>query len=84
MAYIPNKLVLFGAIAAAALVVPATLGPLMFQDAEAAKDTRVVGGDQSTQAADQEGVVNAQVGVNANVQTGDICVQALASDSRCK
>ncbi len=55
----------------------------MFQDAEAAK-TRVVGGDQSNQAADQEGVVNAQVGVNANVQTGDICVQALASDSRCK
>ena len=83
MAYIPNKLVLFGAIAAAALVVPETLGPLMFQDAEAAK-TRVVGGDQSNQAADQEGVVNAQVGVNANVQTGDICVQALASDSRCK
>ena len=35
MAYIPNKLLIFGAVAAAALAVPGLLGPQIFQEAEA-------------------------------------------------
>ena len=57
---------------------------MMGQQAEAQRrEGDVVGAPQSNRAASQEGVVNAQVGVNANVQTGRICVQALASDTEC-
>jgi uncharacterized membrane protein len=70
----PKNLVIFGAVAAAALVIPGMLGPLIFQQAEA---QRTVGADQSIKQAIGEGVINAQVGV----QVGNVCVQALAADS---
>jgi hypothetical protein len=79
MIKIPNKFVIFGAVAAAALVVPGVLGPLMFQEAHAAhrEGHERVGAEQSIGQAIGAGVVNAQVGV----QVGNVCVQALASDS---
>jgi hypothetical protein len=80
MKTVSNKFLIAGAVAAAALVIPGVLGPLAFQEAEA---SIVRGAPQSNNAASQEGVVNAQIGVNANVQTGDVCVQALASNSNC-
>jgi hypothetical protein len=63
-------------LAVAALSVISIASPLQTADA-----STVRGADQSNHAAAQDGVINAQVGVNANVQTGDICVQALAADS---
>lgn len=62
MAKIPNNLVIFGAVAAAALVIPGTLGPLLFQQAEAQIDQAI---DRVQQTA--EGVVAANVNVGANV-----------------
>jgi hypothetical protein len=61
MRKISNKLVIFGAVAAAALAVPGVLGPLMFEDAYAAQDQRQ-GGLQNA-----AGVVAANVGVQAQV-----------------
>jgi hypothetical protein len=61
MIKISNKLVIFGAVAAAALAVPGVLGPLMFEDAYAAQDQRQ-GGLQNA-----AGVVAANVGVQAQV-----------------
>lgn len=61
---IPNNFVIFGAIAAAALVIPGTLGPLLFQEAQAQR-----GQDQAIGRVQQtaEGVVAANVNVGANV-----------------
>ena len=61
MAKLQNTLVIFGAITAAALVVPGLLGPLALQEAQAQRQAidsvqRAVGG-----------LVAANVGVNANV-----------------
>lgn len=71
MTKIPNKLVLFGAVAAAALVVPGLLGPLMFEDAYAQRDR-----EQSARAfQNAQGLVNAQVAVPANV---DVDVEDVA------
>jgi hypothetical protein len=42
-------------------------------------DARTVAGQGNSQSAAQAGLVNAQVGVGANV--GNVCVQALAQDS---
>src|ERR687898_179293 len=69
------------AMAFAAVLTVSALTMLACQDAES--QTRIRGADQSNDAARQEGLVNAQVGLNANVQTGDICVQALSTDPRC-
>lgn len=63
MEKIPNKLVIFGAVAAAALVVPGVLGPLMFQQAEAQQLNR---GQQTAQ-----GAIAANVGVQANVDVSE-------------
>ena len=73
MIKIPNKLVIFGAVAAAALVVPGVLGPLAFQEAEAARDQR----NEATQTA-RENLVNVQAQVQANVdadvRNNNVCV----------
>ena len=74
MAKIPNKLVLFGAIAAAALVVPGVLGPLMFQEAEATH--RQGHSDNSQNAVNRAGdtLVNVQANVQANVNDVTACI----------
>lgn len=60
MIKIPNKLVIFGAVAAAALAVPGVLGPLMFEEAYANhRDTHQNVGPQTA-----VGVVAANVGAN--------------------
>ena len=71
------------AMAFAAVLTVSAITLMMGQEVDARRETNIVGADQSNRAASQEGVVNAQVGLNANVQTGNVCVQALASDSRC-
>lgn len=72
---IPNNFVIFGAIAAAALVIPGTLGPLLFQEAQADLD---LAQDRVEQTA--EGVVaanvNAQVGVEVSDNQVAVCVVA--------
>ena len=81
MTKIPNKFVLFGAIAAAALVVPTVLGSLVLQEAAAAPNQN----NKGTQTA-QDNVVNAQVGVQANanipvrVDDNQIAVCVIAED----
>jgi hypothetical protein len=82
MAKVPQKLVTIGAVAAVAVFMTGIVSTLGLQDAYA-DHNRVVGGDQSNKAASQDGVVNAQVGVNANVQVGKVCVQALADSPNC-
>jgi hypothetical protein len=72
---IPNKLVLFGAVAAAALVIPGTLGPLVFQEAEARHE-----GDrhteQSQNAVNRAGdtLLNVQANVQAQVTDVTVCL----------
>jgi hypothetical protein len=76
MTKIPNKLVIFGAVAAAALAVPGVLGPLMFEEAYAT--TR---GERNQGAAafqNAEGLINAQVAVPANVNVDDVNVAVAA------
>ena len=65
-----NRLVVFGAIAAAALVIPGVFGPLMFDEAYAQQRN-----EQSSRAIQNaEGVIVAQVAVpaNVNVQVNDV------------
>jgi hypothetical protein len=73
MANIPNKLFIFGAVAAAALVVPGLVGPLMFDEAYAIGDK-----SQSNHASQQaqDNVVNVQAAVQANVNDLNVCVLA--------
>ena len=66
MKTVSNKFLIVGAVAAAVLVVPGVLGPLMFEDAYAAKENRQVGLQQAA------GVVAANVGVQAQVENNDI------------
>jgi hypothetical protein len=62
MVKLPNKLVVLGAVAAAVLVVPGVLGPLMFEEAYAHhRDVHQEVGDQRA-----VGVVAANVGANVN------------------
>jgi hypothetical protein len=70
MAKIPNKLVVFGAVAAAALVIPGMLGPLVFQEAEARHN------EQSQEAINRAGntLVNVQANVQANVNDVTVCL----------
>jgi hypothetical protein len=69
------------AMAFAAVMTVSALTIMIGQEADAVD--RIVGADQTNNAAQQRGLVNAQVGLNANVQTGDICVQALSTETRC-
>ena len=69
------------AMAFASVLAVSALTLVIGQEADAQVTIR--GADQSNNAAPQEGLVNAQVGLNANVQTGNICVQALSTDPRC-
>ena len=72
-----NKFVLFGAIAAAALVVPGVLGPLVFEEAYA--QDRGPRNEQSANALQNaHGLVNAQVAVPANVNVQDVDVAVTA------
>jgi hypothetical protein len=75
MIKIPNKLVIFGAVAAAALAVPGVLGPLMFEEAHAARDNN---NEQSAEALNRAGdsLVNVQAAVGANVNAQDVSVTA--------
>jgi hypothetical protein len=74
MTKLPNKLVIFGAVAALALAIPGMLGPAAFQQANAASENanRAI---QNTQ-----GVIAVGVGVQANVpvevENNNICVIA--------
>jgi hypothetical protein len=71
----PNKFVLFGAVAAAALAVPGLLGPLMFEEAYAARENK---NEQSARSFNQAGdsLVNVQANVPANVNVQDVDVTA--------
>ncbi len=81
MTKLSNKFILFGAIAAAVVVVPGVLGPLGFQEAAAAPNQS----NRGTQTA-QDNVVNAQVGVQANanipvrVQDNQVAICVIAED----
>ena len=79
MINIPNKFVIFGAAAAAALVVPGVLGPL-FQEAAAAPDQS----NRGTQNA-IAGIAALNLGVqaNANVEVEDNEVAACAVIAAC-
>jgi hypothetical protein len=68
MAYIPNKFVIFGAVAVAALAVPGLAGPLMFDEAYASHT------DQSNEANQKAkgNVINAQLAIQANVDDTDV------------
>ena len=81
MIKVPNKLVIFGAIAAAALVVPGVLAPLMFDEAYA--HHRDVHQEVGPQRA--VGVVAANVGanVNADVNVEDNEVAACVIVGEC-
>jgi hypothetical protein len=62
MIKVPNKLVIFGAVAAAALAVPGVLSPLMFEEAYAHhRDVHQETGQQRA-----VGVVALNAAVNAN------------------
>ena len=78
MINIPNKFVIFGAVAAAALAVPGLVGPLMFDEAYAADD-------QSNNAIQKAkgNVINAQVALGANVAVEDTNVAACIVVSTC-
>ncbi len=73
MTRISSKFVILGAIAAAALVIPGMLGPLGFQEAQAAKD-------QSNNAINTAtaGVLAANVNVQANADVSDVNVCVIA------
>lgn len=69
MINIPNKLVIFGAVAAAALVVPGFLGPLMLQEAQADHQR-----NEATQFARGVVALNANVQANVDVENNNVCV----------
>jgi hypothetical protein len=80
MTKLQNRFVIFGAIAAAALVVPGVLGPLMFEEAYAQSSTR----EQSARAVQNAaGVVVAQVAVPANVNVEVTDVNACIIVDEC-
>lgn len=81
MVKIPNTLVILGAVAAAVLVVPGVLGPLMFEEAYA--HHRDVHQEVGPQRA--VGVVAANVGanVNADVNVEDNEVAACVIVGEC-
>jgi hypothetical protein len=74
MIKIPNKLVIFGAVAAAALVVPAMLGPLALPQAYADHT------NQSNRAINEQtdNVLAVGANVQANVDVDDVNVCVIA------
>jgi hypothetical protein len=80
MTKLPNKLVIFGAVAVAALVVPGLVGPLLFDEAYAATEK-----EQSNRAVQtaRDNVVNAQIAVGANVDVQDVNVCVITQDQSC-
>jgi hypothetical protein len=74
MVKVPNKLVIFGAVAAAALAIPGLLGPLMFQEASAQATQRGI--QQATGVA----AINVGVQVNANVEDNEVAVCAVIAE----
>jgi predicted polyphosphate/ATP-dependent NAD kinase len=77
MTKLPNKLVIFGAVAVAALVVPGLVGPLMFDEAYAATEK-----EQSNSASQtaKDTVVNVQAAVQANVDVQDVNVCVITTE----
>jgi hypothetical protein len=77
MVNLPNKFVIFGAVAVAALAVPGLVGPLMFEEAYAIAEK-----SQSNRASQQaeDNVVNVQAAVQANADVRDINVCVLTSE----
>ena len=73
MKTVSNKFLIVGAVAAAALVVPGLVGPLMFGEAYAIGDK-----SQSNHASQQaqDNVVNVQAAVEANINDLNVCVLA--------
>jgi hypothetical protein len=71
MVKVPNKFIIFGAVAAAALVVPGLAGPLMFDEAYAVSENE--NSQKANQRAD-DNVLNVQAVVQANVQDTNVCV----------
>jgi hypothetical protein len=77
------------AMAFAAVLTVSALTLIIGQEADAQPRDRNVANDarneQNQRIEQGEGVVQAAIdaAVNAQVQTGHVCVQALASDSRC-
>jgi hypothetical protein len=73
MVKIPNKLVIFGAVAAAALIIPGTLGPLALPEAYADHN-------QSNRAVQNAaaGVLAANVNVQANADVSDVNICVIA------
>ena len=84
MIKIPNKLVIFGAVAAAALAVPGVLGPLMFEEAYADHRGRDVNQETGPQFA--TGVVALNAAANANdvvdvkVQDNEVAACVIVGD----
>jgi predicted small lipoprotein YifL len=72
MVKIPNKLVIFGAVAAAALVGPGLAGPLMFDEAYAQASPREQS-NRASQTADDT-LINVQAAVQANIDDVNVCV----------
>jgi hypothetical protein len=77
MVKVPNKLVIFGAVAAAALLVPGMLSPFMLQEAQAEhRETHQDRFEATNQARDS--LVNVQAAVNAkvdaDVENNNVCV----------
>jgi hypothetical protein len=80
MANIPNRLVIFGAVAAAALVVPGALGALTFQEAYANHQNQAI--DRVEQTARGAIAANVNVGANvaANVEDNQVAACVLVND----
>jgi hypothetical protein len=83
MAKVPKKLLIFGAVFAAALVIPGVLGPLGFQQAEAARDQSQAIDRVEQNAAAGVAAVNANVAANVGVNVEDNEVAACAIIAEC-
>jgi hypothetical protein len=80
MKKISNNLVIFGAIAAAALAVPGVLGPLTFDEAYAQASDREQSNRASQTADDVLVNVQAQVLANADVDISDVNACVIVED----
>jgi hypothetical protein len=76
MKTVSNKFLIVGAVAAAALVVPGLVGPLMFGEAYAEQS------NNANQKA-KENVLNVQAVVQANVDVRDVNVCVITQDQSC-
>lgn len=83
---IPNNFVIFGAIAAAALVVPGVVGALTFQEAYATHNDRHLSqaiGEVEQRARGGLAAVNANVQANVGVNVEDTQIAACVIVSEC-